>query len=104
MHNAEHKLAELEQEIIRLRAANNDCMEWYNAARQERDMLLHALENILCYFRSGNACPVPQALIKANSKEIIAAIRAVETARDETFAMTRTHDTLPAVIDLRHIV
>ena len=99
MHNAE-----LEQEIFRLRAANNDCMEWYNAAKQERDMLLHALENILSYFRSGNACPAPQALFKASSKEIIAAIRAVETARDESFAMTRTHDTLPAVIDLRHIV
>ena len=102
MHNAEHKLAELEQEIIRLRAANNDCMEWYNAAKQERDMLLHALENILSYFRSGNACPVPQALFKASSKEIIAAIRAVETAREETFAMTRPLDTLTAVGELHH--
>ena len=100
MHNAEHELAELEQELVRLRAANNDCMEWYNTAKQERDMLLHALENILSYFRSGNACPVPQAVIKANSKEITAAIRAVETARGETFAMTRPLDTLTAVIDL----
>lgn len=99
MHNAEHKLAELEQEIIRLRAANNDCMEWYNAAKQERDMLLHALENILSYFSSGNACTVPQATIKANSKEITAAIRAVEAARGETFAMTRPPDTLTDVID-----
>ena len=100
MHDAEHKLAELEQELVRLRAANNDCMEWYNAAKQERDMLLHALENILRYFRSGNTCTVPQAVIKANSKEITAAIRAVETARGETFAMTRPLDTLTAVIDL----
>ena len=102
MHNAEHELADLEQELARLRAANNDCMEWYNAAKQERDMLLHALENILSYFRSGNACPVPQALFKASSKEIIAAIRAVETAREETFAMTRPLDTLTAVGELHH--
>ena len=103
MHDAGHKLAELEQELVRLRSANNDCMEWYNAAKKERDMLLHALENILSYFRSGNACPVTEAVIKANSKEITAAILAVGAARGETFAMTRPLGALTTVIDLHHI-
>ena len=56
----------------------------FKQTKDQRDILLEALNGILDYFRSGNCISVDQATIHARSPEIVAAFAAFEKAtKDE---------------------